>query len=453
MRDHSHHIELSREEAVRQMLERCGYGAWTAEKADEEDEHPAPRGRIEQVALTSAFGRVLARDVHATTDIPNVLTCGMDSIAVHWSDFENLAGGELPDTSSWTRGVEWEFANTGVAMPEGFDTAIVIEHVEVSEDEQHVTIAAAPSKQFAGTRPAGSQMKRGDVAAAAGCIITPDVAAAIAGAGHSSVSVVARPRVAFIPTGNELVPANLPFAPSAPAKYAATGHTFESNSLVVQGKVKAWGGEYVPFDIVPDEYDAIKEAVAHAAEVADIVVLNAGSSKGSDDWSVEVLEEMGDIICHQTNHGPGHHSSYAVVNDTPIVGISGPAGGASFTLNFYLRPVMRAFLGLDPAPERIPARLAQAFPKGGPGGPGKPKPGAKLPGEARPMEATEPGSSFFSIRFLKVEATADGTLEATPLAGRPGSAATASANAYYMMPAGPGVEPPQAGDIIWVEMR
>lgn len=448
------------------MLERCGYGAWTtantANTADEQatSGRPAPRGRVEQVALASAFGRVLARDVCAATDIPNVLTCGMDSIAVHWSSFESLAEGELPDTSTWTRGVDWQFANTGVAMPEGFDTAIVIEHVIVSEDEQHVTIDAAPSKQFAGTRPAGSQMKRGDVVATAGCVITPDVAATIAGAGHSSVSVIARPRVAFIPTGNELVPANLPYAPSELEKYAGTAHTFESNSLVVQGKVQAWGGEYVPFDIVPDEYDSIKEAVAHATEVADIVVLNAGSSKGSDDWSVEVLEEMGDVICHQTNHGPGHHSSYAVVNDTPIVGISGPAGGASFTLNFYLRPIMRTFLGLDPAPERIPVRLAEAFPKGGPGGPsaagagkGKPAPDAKLPGEARPMEATEPGSSFFAIRFLKVEATADGSLVATPLAGRPGSAATASANAYYMMPAGPGVEPAQAGDVIWVEMR
>lgn len=439
MRDHSHHIELSREQAVEQTLARLAATDFGARKSR----------RFERMALSEAYGRVLAHDVCAATDIPNVLTCCMDSIAVHWSAFEGLAEGGLPDTAQWKRGVDWEFANTGVAMPAGFDTAIVIEHVVVSDDEQRVSIDAAPSRQFAGTRPVGGQMKRGDVAATAGAVVTPDVAAAIAGAGHSSVDVLARPRVAFIPTGNELVPANLPFSDAAPAKYAGWGHTFESNSLVVKGKVEKWGGTFVPFDIVPDDYDAIKEAVSRARDVADIIVLNAGSSKGSDDWSCEVLEEMGEIICHQTNHGPGHHSSYAVVGETPVVGISGPAAGASFTLNFYLRPVMRAFLGLDPAPERIPARLAAPFGSGH----AKPAANAKLAGETRPPEATAPGSTFFSIRFLDLEAGDDGVLSATPIPGRPGSPATQHANAYYMLPSGPGAQAPEPGDVIYVELR
>ncbi|MDO4289675.1 MAG: molybdopterin-binding protein [Eggerthellaceae bacterium] len=463
MRDHSHHIELSREEAVRQMLERCqavGFGTAVANAGEAAAENAVSDGaghatnssrapRVEHVPLTSAFGRVLAQDVRAKTDIPNALTCCMDSIAVHWSAFEGLAGGQLPDTSAWVRGVDWQFANTGVAMPAGFDTAIVIEHVAVSVDEQRVEIDAAPTKQYAGTRAAGSQMKRGSLVVPRGTVVSADAAARIAGAGYSAVDVLARPRVAFIPTGNELVPANLPFAQSTPEKYAGTGHVFESNSVVVQGKVEKWGGEFVPFDIVPDEYDAIKAAVEQAARVADIIVLNAGSSKGSDDWSVEVLEEMGEVICHQTNHGPGHHSSYALVGGVPVVGISGPAGGASFTLNFYLRPVMRAYLGLNPAPERIPARLVAAFPPNRFGGP-QPK---KLPGEARPPEATEPGSQFFSIRFLTLTAEPDGTLAATPVPGHPGSPETQHADAYCMLPAGPGVEPPDPGSIIWCELR
>jgi molybdopterin biosynthesis enzyme len=149
MRDHSNHIELSRQEAVRQLfdaLEQGDYAGKTTQKT-------------ENVALDEAFGRTLAVAVKAKTDIPNVLTCGMDSVAVHWSAFEGLAEGELPDTSAWVRGRDWQFANTGVAMPEGFDTAIVIEHVEVSADEQHITIDAAPSAQYAGTRAAGSNMR------------------------------------------------------------------------------------------------------------------------------------------------------------------------------------------------------------------------------------------------------------------------------------------------------
>lgn len=436
MRDHSHHIELSRDDAVAAMLEAlpAGFGA-----------------PLEQIPLPCAYGRILAEDVQAANDVPDVLTCALDSIALHWSDFADLPEGAVPDTAEWVRGRDWEFANTGVAMPEGFDTAVVVERATVSDDEQYVRIDAAPSRQFAGTKAPGSQMRRGDTAVQAGCIITPDVAARIAGAGHSVATVRQRPRVAFIPTGNELVRPGLPFSESAPSRFAGRGKVYESNSAVVQGKVEAWGGTFVPFDIVPDEQEAIREAVDRACRVADIVVLNAGSSKGSDDWSVEVLEEIGRVICHQTNHGPGHHSSYALVEGTPVVGISGPSGGASFTLNFYLLPLMKRFLGLDPAPVRIPARLGADFP---PSKMGKQavRLGA-LGGESRPPEATEPGDIFYSIRFLTLAAEPDGTLSATPVPGHAGSPATQHASAYCMVPAGPGAVAPQAGDVIPVELR
>lgn len=438
MRDHSHHIELPREEAVDEML--AALPEWFA----------VPR--IEQVPLDRAVGRVLAESVTAKADVPSVLTCCLDSIAVRWSDFADLPAGDVPDTSGWTRGVEWEFANTGVAMPEGFDAAVVVEHATVSPDERSVVIHAAPSRQFAGTRAPGSQMQAGNVVVKEGCVITPDVAARIAGAGRSAAMVVARPRVAFIPTGDELVPPNVPFSESHPERFAARGRVYESNSAVVRGKVQEWGGELVPFDIVPDDREAIRAAIGRACAVADIVVLNAGSSKGSDDWSVEVLEDMGRVLCHQTNHGPGHHSSYALVDGVPIVGISGPSGGASFTLNFYLLPLMKRFLGLDPAPVRIPARLAAPFPGSSMDDLMKADP-ASLPGEQRPAEATEPGSRFYSIRFVVLAAAPDGTLSATPVPGKAGSPQTQHANAYFMMPAGADDVPPQAGDVISVELR
>ena len=443
MRDHSHHILLSREAAVEQILEKIG------------EVEPD----IERVPLAESIGRVVAHDVEAACDVPSTLTCAMDSIALHWSDFEGLGEDELPDTSEWVRGEDWQFANTGVAMPEGFDTAIVIEHVQVSEDEQHVTIDAAPSKQYAGTRPVGSTMKRGDVLVPAGTVITPDVAATIGSGNNGSVAVVRKPRVAFIPTGNELVAPGAPYDPYRPEGFASRGHTIETNSLLVRGKVEKWGGQYVPFDIVCDERDAIREAIAQACETADIVVLNAGSSKGSDDWSCEVLEEMGEVICHETNHGPGHHSSYAMVNGTPIVGISGPSGGASFTLDFYLRPVLRKYLGLDPIVAKTPARLAAEFPAGGGHGPGAgghgPGGHKKPAGEDRPAmtppAGSEPGTpAFYGIRMMKVVPAEDGSLEAYPAVG---PNASREANAYYMMPAGPGIKPPAVGDVIGIEYR
>ena len=461
MRDHSQHIQLSREEAVEQTLaaleaQPAGFGWSGYGEGDSAHVREVERKMVEQVPLADAIGRVLAHDVKARNDMPSALTCAMDSIALHWSDFADLPAGELPDTSKWVRGADWQFANTGVAMPEGFDTAIVIEHVQVSEDEQHVTIDAGPSKLGAGTRPVGSSMRRGDVLAAAGTVVTPDIAARIGSGNNAEVPVVRRPRVAFIPTGNELMAPGVPFDPDRPEMFAGRGKNFETNSILVRAKCEKWGGQFVPFDIVPDRQSSIRNAIARAVEIADIVVLNAGSSKGSDDWSCEVMEDMGQMICHQTNHGPGHHSSFAIVDGVPIVGISGPSAGASFTLNFYLRPLMRAFLGLEPEVERTPVVLAEEFPKPPhrPGGPKGPR-GGKA-GEERPMEHPdhEPGKpEFFGIKLLRAEHAADGTLVAHPVAGRPGTPESFAANMYYMLPNGPGIEDPKPGDVIYAEWR
>lgn len=429
MRDHSHHICLTRDEAVAQMLAAI-------------DALPAPfAGGTDYVSLSECFGRVLARDVRARADAPSCLTCKMDSIAVHWDDF---AGG-VPDVSGWQRGRNWDFANTGTAMPDGFDTAIVVEHVEFSDDSERVlAIDAAPSRQFAGTRPAGSSVKRGDLLVAAGTVVTPDVAARIASGNVASVPVVSKPRVAFIATGDELQTPGSPFL--------AHGKNFETNSYLARGKVEAWGGMFMGFQTIRDQFAAIKAAVLDAAQAADIVVLNAGSSKGSGDWSCEVLDEIGHVICHETNHGPGHHSSYAMVNGTPVVGISGPAGGASPTMDFYLRPLMRKFLGLDPVLPKLPAVLAADFSMGhGPGGPSRGDANKPLPGETPPRK--EPPEGFYSIRFLNVALGEDGRLVATPVAGAPMSPQVMASNAYYMMPSGKEQAKPKAGDLIMVELR
>ena len=428
MRDHSHHIELTREDAVKGMIEALPetFGIKGAQK-----------NIVEHVDLAHSFGRILAEDITARLDMPSALTCCMDSIAVHWSDFENLAQNELPNTSNWVRGKDWQFANTGIAMPQGFDTAIVIEHVEVSEDEQHVKILAKPSKQYAGTRQPGSNLHKGDLLAKTGDVITPEIAARIAGGNYACVPVIRKPRVAFIPTGNELI--------TPGSSYPEIGKNFETNSIVVRGKVESWGGTFVPFDIVADIPKKITEAVEKACQIADIVVLNAGSSKGSDDWSIEQLEEMGQIICHQTKHGPGHHSSYALVNDTPIVGISGPAGGASTTLNFYLLPVMRYFFGHKTEPCTVAAKLTKEFPASK-----HIKAGAKnIPGETRPSVLASEDDIFYAIKPLYLELGDDGTMYATPVPGRPGSMQSAKANAYCLI----GKEKPKKGDIVLAEWR
>ena len=458
MRDHSKHIEFSREDAVSSMLDACGF-AFNFESSADATEIAAKRS--EMVPLTSAYGRVLAQDVHSHVEYPTVRTCCMDSVAVHWSAFasqdaegasdsnaENNEGSpqHTPDYSKWVRGVDWEFANTGIAMPDGFDTAVVIEHVKVSDDEQHIEIDAPPSKQYAGTRAPGESLNVGQVVAHAGDVITPDVAAIIGSANVSNVLVVKRPRVAFLPTGNELIPPAVP--PREDGKFAAFGKNFETNSILVKGRVQEWGGSCQVWDITPDVPELIETTIHEACKCADIVVLNAGSSKGSDDWSCEQMEEIGEVLFHETNHGPGHHSSFAMVDGVPVVGISGPSRGASLTLNFYLKPLINGYLGLSTKPNTATAILDEDFPKPKRHkGAGKP-PKGPMPGEARPSVVKDK-RKFFGIKPVCVEFGEDGMLHVKPAKG-PNPHATC--NATFMMPANP-EEHPHKGSLIEIEWR
>lgn len=432
MRDHSNHKEVSRNEAVALLLSHA---------------HFTPA--IEEVALTQACGRVLAQDALAQLDMPNCLTCRMDSVAIHWDDFAE----GMPDTSTWKKGVNWEFANTGVGMPEGFDTAIVIEHVQLSDDLTSIAFDAAPSARFAGTSAAGSKMHAGDVLVSAGTLLTPLLVSHIAAGNNATAKVFARPKVAFIPTGNELV---------SVGSAIPRGKNIETNSLLIGAKIRQWGGDPLLWDIVPDNPESIKRAILDACAAADIVVVNAGSSKGSDDWNIEMLNEIGEVLYHQTNHGPGHHSSGSVVDGTVVVGISGPPGGAAFTTDFYVYPLMMKYLGQPTSLKQAVVRLAAAFPKGGPGS--KPgaggvgnKPGgvgnkpAPLRGEERPS-VIEPGKEFFGIKQVRLSRAADGCLEATPASGVHLNPIEAEQmDAYFLMSSLH--DAPAVGDLITVDLR
>ncbi|MBO4352243.1 MAG: molybdopterin biosynthesis protein, partial [Eggerthellaceae bacterium] len=228
------------------------------------------------------------------------------------------------------------------------------------------------------------------------------------------------------------------------------GRNIESNSLLMKGKIEQWGGEALLFPITPDDPEAIEATLRKAAAEADIIVLNAGSSKGSDDWSLEILEQIGTVLYHQTSHGPGHHSSASVLEGTPVIGISGPPGGAAFTTDFYLRPAMRKFLGLDPYATSIPVKLAAEFAGKGPGMGGAKGAAGKIAGEQRPSEE----SPFVGIKQMMLEVGEDGTILATPASGTHLEPLEAEqARAYFGLATGADGSRPQAGDVIEVTLR
>jgi molybdopterin molybdotransferase/putative molybdopterin biosynthesis protein len=263
---------------------------------------------------------------------------------VRYADFE--AG--MPDTSQWQCGKEYIFCNTGIGIADTYDSVIRIEDVDIGEDGV-LKVLRTPEKGQC-TIPVGSWVEEGDLILKKHSRLTPLGMAALGLGGHAVVKVFKKPVVAFLPSGNEL---------REPGRSLERSQNVDTNSVMIMVKILQWGGEPLMYPISPDEPERLKELLADAVSKADIVVINAGSSKGTDDFTVEVLESAGTILCHEVDHGPGKHTSYTIgTGGTPIVGLSGPPGGAESTADFYLRPLIDTYLcqPVTAAP-RIKARL------------------------------------------------------------------------------------------------
>lgn len=278
--------------------------------------------RMELVLLDEADGRVAAEDVAAPYALPNRAVSSCDGIAVRFADI-----GCGADTSRWTEGQEYVYSNTGVAVPDGFDTVIPIEEVE-RKDDGTIRISTFPKERGEEVEPAGSQMAQGEILVCRGERLGPVSLSLLLSAGYQSVAVYARPRVLFLPTGDELVPSG----GQVPA-----GKNVESNSLLVTGLLRRFGCRPSVSGILPDDPAILEAALLGAVKRADMVVIGAGSSKGDKDFTMDVLEKIGKVVVWELGVAPGKHCSLTMVDGVPVMGIPGPPGGAQLICQYYVR--------------------------------------------------------------------------------------------------------------------
>lgn len=298
-----------------------------------------PLERTESVPFAECAGRICAEDVFSRNELPNRPASMMDSIGVRYADFEKGPA----DTANWTEGKEFVFCNTGVAIPEGFDTVIPVEGIDFDADRKLV-IHRPPVQKGAGVAMPGEQMRRGEKLIAAGTKITPAHVGLFASGGVMEVPVRLKPRVSILPTGCELIPAGRELPP---------GKAIDSNSHMLAAFLSQWGAVPLPLPLVTDDVDLISRALKEAVAQADMAVIIAGSSKGSEDYTMDVLAKQGTVIVHELGHGPGKHTSLALVDGKPVLGLPGPPFGAQLAAELYLHDALRALLGRPFAKPRM----------------------------------------------------------------------------------------------------
>ena len=296
----------------------------------------------ESVALGEALGRVTAEPVWAKISSPHYHAAAMDGYALRASD-TNGANDRAPVQLMDER---IEPVDTGDALPDWADAVVPIEVVEVVEDldKSPGILLRAAVHPWSNVRPMGEDMVATEMILPAGHQLRPVDLGAAAGSGHESLVVRKKPRVAVIPTGSELVP---------PGTLPRPGEIIEYNSLVLAAQLEDWGAAPTRLPIVRDDPEAIQSAVDEAARRFDLILLNAGSSAGSEDHSAEVVSSLGELLVHGVAIRPGHPVILGIVGDgVPIVGVPGYPVSAALTGEIFVQPLIRRWLGLTESGER-----------------------------------------------------------------------------------------------------
>ncbi|MBU2609765.1 MAG: molybdopterin biosynthesis protein, partial [Chloroflexi bacterium] len=315
----------------------------------------------------NALGRVLAEPVWAKISSPHYHASAMDGFAVRAEETR----GAQPSTpiqlsvTSDQSSVQAAYVDTGDPLSEGFNAVIPIENVEALDEEGKISSSLrdpcairirAAVTPWSHVRALGEDIVATQLVLAAGQVLRPVDLGAIAAAGHDAVKVARKPRVAILPTGTELVPIG---------SQLKTGDILEYNSLVLAAQVKAWGGEALRFPITPDNFEVIVERVQAAARDFDLILLNAGSSAGAQDFSAKVVEKLGTLLVHGVAVRPGHPVILGVISDqlsvispssvvrrtsavVPIIGVPGYPVSAALTAEIFVEPMLAKWLGRRP---------------------------------------------------------------------------------------------------------
>lgn len=253
--------------------------------------------KTETVDLYNAVDRVSAEDVKAKVVLPKLPVSKMDGIGVCFSDFES----GIPNTENWQEGKEYIFANTGCVVPEPYDTVILIEDVRFIEGK--LKILAKPEKKGQLIDPPGSLIGENEILVNKYAKITAPQVGLLASGGIKEVKVIARPKIVFIPTGDELV--------SWQNNDYSIDKNIESNSMMLSAFCQQYQADLTIFPIIPDDKVKLKEALTKASDMADIVLINAGSSKGTKDFTLDLLETEGEVLVYELGCRPGKHSSFS----------------------------------------------------------------------------------------------------------------------------------------------
>lgn len=301
--------------------------------------------KSETIPSAFSYDRITAKAVYAKICSPHYNASSMDGIAVL---SEDTSGASERDPVILTTD-KYTAVDTGDPVPDGRDAVIMVEDVIFTEDGSAKIYASA--KPFMNVRQIGEDICMGDMLVPSFTKITPALAGALLAGGNTQVQVIKKPCFGIIPTGDEIV---------SPREAPAKGEIIEFNSTVFSSMLSSFGAESTVYPIVPDKKELIAEALKKAASECDGVLILAGSSAGRDDYTKDIIEELGTVLVHGIAVKPGKPAVLGAVGNVPVIGLPGYPVSAVVIMNEIVREVIAFYCNQGSVKKRtVKAKLGR----------------------------------------------------------------------------------------------
>lgn len=298
------------------------------------------QAEAETVPVTASCGRITAAPVYAHICAPHYPAAAMDGIALSAAS----TFGATETTPVVLKKEEFVPVDTGDPVPEGTDAVIMIEDVLWEEDGSAKLYA--PASPWQHIRQVGEDICAGEMILSSGMRITPSAVGAFLAGGVLSVSVRKKPVVGILPTGDEIVP---PTADPRP------GDIIEFNSSIFSGMLSEWDMVPKVYPIVKDTFGEIRKALLTATGECDIVLINAGSSAGRDDYTAQVIAECGSVLFHGIAIKPGKPAILGLAGKKPVIGVPGYPVSGILVLELFVKPLAGMWYKTESAAAVSPA--------------------------------------------------------------------------------------------------
>lgn len=287
----------------------------------------------EEIDVLDSLHRVTYEAVYALVSSPNYNAAAMDGIAVKASATK---GATETNPLVLEEGKDFIYINTGNPIEEPYDAVIMIEDViEIGDGKVQILKAAYPWQHV---RPIGEDIVATEMILPSRHKIRPiDVGALISG-GIEKVKVYKKPKVGIIPTGSEII---------EDVSQLQVGKIIDSNSRVFEGLVLENGGIPNRYGPVEDDYDKLKEAILKGVEENDLLIIGAGSSAGSKDYTASIIRELGEVVVHGVAMKPGKPTILGIIDGKPVVGIPGYPVSAYLVFETFVIPLILKYIGLE----------------------------------------------------------------------------------------------------------